>query len=81
MSDETLSNIVCEQVAELARSIGIPATARKLKLNKHVVPKLAARLPVRAGTILAAARGLGIEVGAPAPVAISQLPSASDLSR
>jgi len=81
MSDETLSEIVCEKVAVLARSIGIPATARQLGVNKHVVPKLAARLPVRAGTILAAARGLGIDIGTPAPLAMTSLPTAGDIGR
>ena len=79
MSDAILSKIVGEKVADLAHSIGITATARKLGVNKHAIPKIAAGLPVRAGTLLAAARGLGIHIGAPAPLAITALPSASDI--
>jgi len=79
-SSETLGNIVRAQVSTLAHSLGTRAAARKLSINKDTLARICAGLPVRDGTILAAAHALGI-YGAPAPVALSTLPTASDVGR
>ena len=76
-SNETLGNIVRAQVSTLAHSIGTRATARKLSINKDTLARICAGLPVRDGTILAAAHALGL-YAAPAPVALSQLPNIGD---
>ena len=77
-NSEALGNIVRAQVSSLAHSLGTRAAARKLSINKDTLARICAGLPVRDGTILAAAHALGI-YGAPAALALSTHPVATDV--
>jgi hypothetical protein len=63
-------------VQHLVQTLGVAEAARQLKLTPNSVLRLAAGLPVRAGTLAHAAAQLGLL--APAPLAISFAPLPTD---
>lgn len=79
MSHEVLESVVRAKIAELVTAHGMRWTARALGVAEHTGARLTGGLPVRAGTILAAARALGLlSLGTPPqPMAISSLPNAT----
>ena len=79
MIDSNVKIVIGQVVALRAREHGLVKLAKDTGATRLTLAQMAAGLPVREGSFHRVASALGINIGAPAPLALSSSPRASDI--
>ena len=75
------NTMIYTRIAKLTAELGPAEAGRRLGIAQNTLARLAAGLPVRAGTLLLAEQRLGLLISSsPLPMAISSLPPAGEIS-